>query len=97
MIAVTNMDRGSLQAEFCSSSAKCTLESAPLRYGIGPFKPTKQASPVVGQPLDSNSVKTDEAVPWGARVLDGVKSISGLAWFHTANLGDGLRVRTKAQ
>ena len=78
MIAVTNMDRGSLQAEFFSSSAKCTLESAPVRYGRGPFKPTRQANPVVGQPLDSNSVKTDEAVPKGAVVLHAVESISGL-------------------
>ncbi|KAL8665215.1 MAG: hypothetical protein Q9202_002437 [Teloschistes flavicans] len=60
-MAVTNIDRGSPQAESFSSSARCTLESAPSRYGRGPFKPTRQANPVVDQPLVSNSVKTDEA------------------------------------
>ena len=80
------MDRGSLQAAFFSSSAKCTLESAPIRYGKGPFKPTRQANPVEGQPLDSNSVKTDEAVPRGAMVLRVVRSISGLVSFQVAHM-----------
>ena len=60
------MDRGSLQAEFLSSSAKCTLLSAPVKYGKGPFRPTRQATPVLDQLLDSNSVKTDLAEPRGA-------------------------------
>ena len=75
-MAVTSMDLGSLQAEFFSSSAKCTLESAPVRYGTGPFRPTRQAKPVAGQPLDSNSVKTDEGLPRGAMTLYAMTSIS---------------------
>lgn len=77
-MAVISIDRGSLHAELCNSSARCTLLSAPVRYGRGPFKPTRQAKPVAGQPLDSNSVKTDDAVPRGAKVLTyaTVKSVS---------------------
>ena len=68
-MAVINIDRGSLQAEFFSSSAKWTLESAPVRYGRGPLRPTRQANPVAGHPFDSNSVKTSLAVPRGAVTL----------------------------
>lgn len=78
MIAVTNMERGRIQAEFLSSSDRCTVASAPARYGRGPFKPTRQANPVVPQPLVSKLVKTDEAEPRGAVVLEAVRSISGL-------------------
>jgi len=71
------MERGSVQAAFFSSSDKCTDESAPDRYATGPFKPIRQANPTEGQPLPSNSVKTDEAVPRGAMILHTVRSISG--------------------
>ncbi len=72
------MERGSVQAAFFSSSDKCADESAPVRYATGAFKPTRQANPTEGQPLLSNSVKTDEAVPWGAMILHVVRAISGL-------------------
>ena len=69
MIAVTIIERGSVQAEFLSSSDKWTVESAPARYATGALRPIRQAVPTDDQPLDSNSVNTDDAELLGAVVL----------------------------
>jgi len=60
------MDRGNVQEASKTSSPRCTLESAPVRYGTGPFNPTRQATLIEDQPLVSNSVNTEEALPCGA-------------------------------
>lgn len=73
VIAVATIERGSTHAAFFNSSERCTVESAPLRYGTGPFRPTRQANPIEDQPLLSNSVNTDEGVPRGAVTLHDVR------------------------
>lgn len=63
---------------------------------MGPFKPTRQAKPVAGQPLDSNSVKTDEAVPRGAMVLRS-ETNQRLCIMFCAFVGVGPNIHTKAR
>lgn len=81
------MERGRVQAAFFSSSDKCAVESAPVRYATGAFKPTRQANPTEGQSLLSNSVKTDEVVPRGAIILHAVRLINRRMSFQSRMCG----------
>jgi len=72
-MAVAIIERGSIQEAFFSSSAKCTLESAPITSPIAALMPTREATPGLDQPLDENVVNTDES-PFGAMTLAGQES-----------------------
>jgi len=56
------MERGRIQEAFFSSSAKWTLESAPITSPIAALMPTREATPELDQPLDENVVNTDESL-----------------------------------
>ncbi|KAL8804531.1 MAG: hypothetical protein Q9200_005800 [Gallowayella weberi] len=60
--AVAIIERGKIQEAFFNSSAKWTLESAPITSPIAALIPTRDATPGLDQPFDENVVKTEESL-----------------------------------